>query len=251
MIKEYNIINNPDLSICIIIKNRSHLIVDYEEIPLGTLKKHSIELSGLKKNIPNIIENNKIKLELFKLSLISILKQKKENEKWEFIITDFNSNDVEMDKYLKNILNNNPYKLISINESFNRGRGLNICIKNASSENIFCCDTDILFTSREVFDKAYNIIENRIYFPICFGLIEPTWQIGYWRKAGYGMNFFKKKLLKKYWTEKESYGKEDNIFFNYYKSINLIIREKVNGYYHMWHPENMLFKNKYYKENIS
>ena len=36
--------------------------------------------------------------------------------------------------------------------------------------------------------------QNKVFFPICFNFVEPSHQVGYYRKSGYGLNF-KKSML--------------------------------------------------------
>ena len=51
------------------------------------------------------------------------------------------------------------------------------------------------------------------------------------------------------WTEYDTHGREDNDFWNYFNNRNMCVREEVNDYYHQWHPENLEFKIKYWRNN--
>ena len=47
------------------------------------------------------------------------------------------------------------------------------------------------------------------------------------------------------WKHNISWGEEDNEMRNNFKE-DQIIREKISGYYHQWHPESIVFKTQEY-----
>lgn len=235
-----------ELSIIIPVKNRSKIQCNFTNIQLKTFERHRISTTGFKDEVFKI--KDKIELRLLLRCLESLQNIKERFEEFEVIIVDFGSKDFDMKK-LESKYPDLTIKLIKVNDYFSRGRGLNIGFKHSTKENMFFCDTDMLFKTREVFDIAYKYMEdNRAYFPICFDLCEPTHQIGYWRTSGYGMVFMNKKTYGNYeWSEYNSLGKEDNDIWAIFGDN--AIRERVNGYFHQWHPATFDFKNKYYKHN--
>jgi glycosyltransferase involved in cell wall biosynthesis len=238
---------NEKISIIIPLKNRTNILVDYDKIPLKLYKKHNIELSGLpKKNFT--IENNKVRITPLLENLKSIEKFS-DKYNFEIIIVDFMSDDYD----LLTIDNSLNIRIIKVDEYFSRGLGLNKGYENAKGSLIFYCDADMYFHTDELFKESFNIIAlNRVFFPICFDLIEPSHQIGYWRESGYGMIFLTKDIIKEInfkWEEYNTLGKEDNDAFSIFESKNIVERKKVDGYYHLWHPPNKEFKNSNYKFN--
>ena len=235
------------LTIVIPLKNRTDITVDYEPIQLKTFCRHTLELTGFKNEIKI---SNKIKLKLLLNCLESLKNIKKENEHFEIILVDFNSDDFDV-KLLETNQNNYIIRVIKEKNFFSRGKGLNIGLKHSTNDNILFCDADMLFKNHHIFDSLYQEIDNgKVFFPICFDLCEPTHQLGYWRTSGYGICGLNKKLLQEYnykWSEYDTLGKEDNDFWGFFDKLNLTTRYKVKGYYHQWHPPNKEFKNKYYK----
>ena len=241
-----------EISFIITLKNRTKISVEYDGISLSTLEKYNIISSGLEKNI--IISNNgTIRLELLINLLKSIINIQTSNDIFEIIIVDFNSTDYRLDLLLKifdsddvnksnKFKSNKPnIKIINMNGPFNRGLGMNIGVSYSTKENIFFIDSDMLFTSHEIFD-LFSKLDTDVFFPICFNLCDPYHQIGYWKSDSYKTCIIKKnKILK--WDEFESYGLED---ISYYKKYENIERMNVKGYYHQWHPTSIDFKNKYY-----
>lgn len=239
-------------SIVIPIKNRTSIAVDYEPIPLRVLQRNNIKLSGLEKKEIKMTRDGKIIIDLLLNFLESLSKIKDEDEKFEIIIVDFNSDDYDLNKLHKKF----PaleIKIIKEESAFSRGRGLNIGFRFATKENIFFCDADMMVTTRDLFNIAYVELKNgKVFFPVCFGLCEPSHQLGYYRNSGYGMTMITMETLKNNgykWSEYESLGKEDDDFWDFFSAKNLCTRTQVIGYYHQWHPESQEFKNRYYKHN--
>lgn len=241
-----------EFSIIIPIKNRTSIFVDYEQIPLRVLQRNSLVLSNLNKKEIKVTKDGKLILTLLLTFLDSLTKIKHIDENIEIVLVDFDSDDYDLTK-LEKIYSELTFVIIKEKSHFSRGRGLNIGYRVSTKENIFFCDADMLLESHELFDVAYIELEkNKVLFPICFGLCEPSHQIGYWRNKGYGMCLVNRKILvdkKFYWEEYDSLGKEDEDFWNFFNKFDICSRKKINGYYHQWHPESQEFKNKYYKYN--
>ena len=242
---------SKEWSIIIAIKNRTNIFVDYEPIPLKILQNHTLEPSGLKHEI-KLTTDNKIILDLLINYLKSLEDIKLPDEIFEIVIVDFKSEDYDMEN-LKYKFNNLTIKIVESDSNFSRGKGLNIGYNNSTKNNIFFCDADMFLSTRELFDNAYKYLEqNKIYFPICLSLCEPSHQMGYWRKTGYGMCMISKDLYEsnKYnWDEYDTLGKEDDNIWAFYNDKNMCTRDKVHGYFHQWHPETKEFKNKFYKNS--
>lgn len=244
-----NLENN--LSIVIALKNRSEIIADYEKIPLRVLLRHDLTKTNLKKKIKYTNEKpHRIKLNLL-LNCLDSIQNLKTNINFEVVIVDFLSDDYQISKLPKNYKNLDIKLIQTNNKFFSRGKGLNIGFKKCKYDNIFFCDADMEFKSDLVFQKGLKYLnQNKVFFPICFNFVEPSHQFGYYRKSGYGLNFVKKTMLNNYkWTEYDTHGREDNDFWDYFNNKNMCVREEVKDYYHQWHPENLEFKIKYWRNN--
>ncbi len=241
-----------EFSIIIPIKNRTSIVVDYEPIPLRVIQRNNLFKSDLEKKEIKMTKDGKIILNLLLNFLESLSTIKHDDETFEIILVDFESDDYDLSNLYKifPLLN---IKIINEKSYFSRGKGLNIGFKHSTKENIFFCDADMLLTNRNLFDVAYDeLAKEKILFPICFGLCEPSHQMYYVRNSGYGMIMMKKEMLIKNeyaWSEYDSLGKEDDDFWGFFSSKNLSSRRQIVGYYHQWHPESQEFKNRYYKCN--
>ena len=236
---------SKQISITIPLKNRTSILVDYEPIQLKTFIRHKLVYTDEKHPI-KIEKGNKIRLNLLLNCLKSLETIKKDDETFELVLVDFMSDDFNLDK-LQNMFKKLEIKIVKVDDYFSRGKGLNIGYQNSSYDTVFFCDADMIFFTREVFDRAYEVIDNGdAYFPICLDLCEPSHQFGYWRTSGYGMSFVKKsEKVDGTWSEYGSLGKEDNDFWEMHDGCR--VREKIGGYCHQWHPPTKAFKNKYYK----
>ena len=241
-----------EFSVIIPIKNRTSISVDYEPIPLRVLSRNTLILSELGRKDLKMTKDGKIVLDLLLNFLSSLSKIKQDDETFEVVLTDFESDDYDLRKLPKKFPNL-QFKIITEKSSFSRGKGLNIGFKNSTKSNLFFCDADMLLTTHELFDKAYEELnDNKVFFPVCFGLTEPSHQFGYWRNSGYGMCMMKKETLthSNYkWSEYNSLGKEDDDIADYFKNNGYMSRYQIKGYFHQWHPESQQFKNKYYRCN--
>ena len=208
----------PEFSIIIPIKNRTFFKVNYEPPGLSIFRNHIIEPSNLpKRKIDK--RGTDIVLQLLINNLESLTKLLDKYD-FEIILVDFASTDYSQKK-LKAQFPKLKINIINEETFFSRGKGLNIGFKNSTKKNVMFCDADMLFNTDEVFISAIKELDNgNVFFPICFDLIEPSHQIGYWRETGFGIMFGNKKNLIKLgfkWSEYETLGKEDDDaheFFN-------------------------------------
>lgn len=211
------------------------------------------------KNRTNINVNNRgknINLKLFHNNLHALFKCKQSNEKWELVVVDFKSDDVNMQEYLQEAFekNNDPtftYKLVTMeDEFFNKGKGLNESHKHASYELMLYLDADMLLDGRKIIDVAYErcIPENKAFFPICMTYRNPEHTISAPRETGTGNVFISKSLLSKVrWPEYEQWGYEDEHFYQNLNKVGMTFRMNTKDFFHQWHPNDSNFKNRYHK----
>lgn len=236
----------PEFSIIIPLINRASIDVNFEPAGLNIFRDHNIHLSGLpKKKITK--RGTDLRLNLL-LENLKSLRKFINNYNFEVIIVDFGSKDYNKKKLISDYEELN-LKIVEEKRFFSRGYGLNVGFKYVTKNNILYCDADMYFYTDEIFKSAINELnKNKVFFPVCFDLIEPSHQIGYWRETGYGIFFIRKKLVEErkfLWSEYNSLGKEDEDAFNFFKKD--ASRYRVNGYYHQWHPSSKFFKNQFYK----
>ena len=236
-----------ELSFVIPLMNRTQVLCDYEPIPLKLFERHDLQKTGFKNELKKV--RGHIRLNLL-INCLESLEKIRGEDKFQIVLVDFGSTDYNLDKLVKRF-SGLEILIIRVNEYFSRGRGLNIGYEQAKYANVFFCDADMLFTKRDVIENGYSVIsKGKIYFPICMDLCDPTHQFGYWRTSGYGMCIVGKDMYfqSKYrWSEYGCLGKEDNDIWNIFNGKGMTVREKVDGYFHQWHPPGFAFKNQYYQ----
>jgi len=191
--------------------------------------------------LPYINNNNTEYLYLLGNNLNSLKNIIKLDDLWEFIIVDFGSTDViNVNTFLKSILDvpNITYKIITLNEAFNRGKGLNIGFENCSHDIIFCYDADMMIHTYKLFDdiQKYVVEEQNAFFPICWSYHDHTHKTGWKRDTGKGNVIVLKKYYNNY-IEKTTWGGEDDINYAHFKNNNKVVREFYEDkFVHQWHP---------------
>jgi glycosyltransferase involved in cell wall biosynthesis len=239
-----------DLAICIVVKNRSNLVV-YQEDPIETYKhvESMIQDSPCLEHFPPTLNRDAtVTLNLLPKLLMSLRMIKNGNDNWTVIVVDYESTDVNVPNIVHQMLDGHIRYVVHTEKGvFSRGSGLHIAAnlaKERGHDSLFFCDADMYFTKHFIFDQAKEALKkNKIYFPMCFSFTQPDHLKGFWRDTGYGMMFIS---LEKYfsiqgWQHNISWGEEDNLMFRNFKSEE-ILRTRAIGYFHQWHPNSIVFK---------
>lgn len=242
-----------DLAICIVVKNRSNLVV-YQEDPIETYKHilSKIQETPCDQHFPPTLNRDAtITLNLLPKLLMSLRMIKTGNDNWTIIIIDYESRDVNVSQIAHQILDGHVrYVVHTEKEQFSVGTGRHIAAtlaKERGHDSLFFCGADMYFTKHFIFDQAKEILaKEKVYYPICFSFTQPDHMFGFWRDSGYGMLFCK---TEKYfsdsvipWRHNVAWGEEDNLMFQNFKSEE-IVRSRAFGYFHQWHPNSFVFKN--------
>ena len=240
-----------NLAICISLKNRSNLTVKQEDPNTYNFMANNIQLAPTVVDPPKVLANGDIELHLLPRMLASLAEFKRPEYSWHVIIVDFGSTDANIDTICQETLGEIPYTIKKETATFNRGGGLDkaACIAlKLGIESLFFCDSDMIFTSHDIFDQASYILRlEKVYYPICFSYTNSNHTHGFWRDTGYGMVFMKTSTYfqSPRFKNNITWGYEDSDLYNGFHR-NMTVRTRASGYFHQWHPNSSEFKTREY-----
>jgi glycosyltransferase involved in cell wall biosynthesis len=205
------------ISICIAIKNRSR-----------------IELEGRE-------------LRLFPRCVASIAEATSGLEPCELVVADWDSDDWPLADWLEEAAAPLPVRIVRMSGGFSRGRGLNAAAREARGDCLLFTDADSLLGSA-LFERGIECCRNEsAFFPVLFSYDGPEHCDGWWRNEGYGNCMVPRALFERSggWPEYETWGREDDDFHERLSAIAPVVRERVAGFFHQWHPDDAAWKNRY------
>lgn len=206
-----------NLSICVTVKNRSRADVDGEELLL----------------FPKCVQ--------------SIVDAVEPGISCELVVADWHSDDWPLNEWIHEYAHPIPVNILQLEGGFSRGLGLNIAANAAKSDFLLFADTDLLLGS-EVIDSGLTLLrENKAYFPILYYFNDTTHTDGWWNHYSYGNCFVTKKMFNEagQWPEYKTWGKEDDHFYENVGKVAEVFREQSGGFFHQWHPDDLIWKNRY------
>jgi len=206
----------PLLSVCTTIKNRSRLEVEGRELLL--FPRCVASLREALKDVPS-----------------------------ELIVADWGSEDWPLREWLAEASSPIPVRVIQIEGTFSRGKGLNAAARAARGEVLFFADADALVSARVVHEGIEHARSGKAYFPIIFAYDSPEHSAGRWCEGGFGHCFMAKRAFEEAggWPEYRSWGREDKELWRIISERQPVVREKAAGFHHQWHPEDPGWKNRY------
>ncbi|MEM6258481.1 MAG: glycosyltransferase [Planctomycetota bacterium] len=199
----------PDLSVCVSLRNRSAVAYEGAYLPL----------------FPNSVE-----------ALARAARSG--GYRVELVVADFDSDDASPRDWINDLADGLQVQLLQVDGGFSRGKGLNQAAELARSKRLLLSDADVLI-DRDALDRAIEVInEGKAWFPV-FHCYNERGEAEFWLDDGYGIVGLHRDLYNQSngVPEFESWGGEDDLFFDRVHRLGGTIRERWAGLRHQWHPD--------------
>jgi glycosyltransferase involved in cell wall biosynthesis len=162
-------------------------------------------------------------------------------------VADWHSDDWPLAEWFENAVGSIPHRVIELNGDFSRGKGRNAAANSARGDALFFLDADCTIEA-SVCEAARGYVElGKAYFPVVYSYDSPAHTSGWWRHTGYGNCAMSREVFEQTggWPDYDRWGKEDDDFFAKVSSLAAVVREQTPGFFHQWHPDTVLWKDRY------
>jgi glycosyltransferase involved in cell wall biosynthesis len=199
----------PVISICVSLKNRSRIVAGDDTLQL----------------FPNCVRS---------LAQIARL-----HGPIELVVADFHSDDWPLDQWVVENAAPMAVQVVAMEGPFSKGRGLNAAVQAAQSDHLLLLDADMLVSEGAFLAGLDSLSKGRAFFPIIMGLDQDGNDVGWWGE-GTGIAFVPKAVFTQVGgiAEFQSWGGEDDLFYEAVTSLIPIDRGKLEGMVHQWHPDH-------------
>lgn len=198
-----------------------------------------------------VSHNKKIlDLKLFENNLRSLISLIQPSDKWEFIIVDYESTDVNMSEFVETLpkKDNLEFNVVTVKGTFDKGAGLNYSRIFLTNPVVFFLDADMMIKTRALFDDIETLVvkENKVLFPICWSYKNPEHTQGWKRSEGTGNVIQRVETIVPY-VNNNKWGHEDTKNHEHFVKAGMAHRTYYDkGFVHQWHPDEI--KHIYYTD---
>ncbi|MEM9702778.1 MAG: glycosyltransferase family A protein [Planctomycetota bacterium] len=205
--------SKPALSVCVSLKNRSRVTSEHGERAL----------------FPNCVSSLAAAAERLRIEDgIGPI---------ELIVADFNSDDHPPAAWLPEAATGLLWTLLRVDGPFCRGRGLNRAITRTAADLVFILEADLLI-DRSVLFRAHEVAAAGGVWSGVFQYLSPEGRRENWEGHGYGPIAAARAMIQAAGgvPEFESWGGDDDLFYERLTRLTPATRERLPGLRHQWHP---------------
>ncbi|QDT14241.1 glycosyltransferase family 2 protein [Alienimonas californiensis] len=158
----------------------------------------------------------------------------------ELVVADFYSDDRPILEWLPEAAGPLAWTLVPVGGAFSRGRGLNRAAAVAAAERLLLCDADLLLTP-EILRRAIDVVEEGGVWSPIFQYLTREGEPAYWEDRAHGVVAVSRARFAEVGgvPEFESWGGEDDLFYDRLARIGPVVRERAEGLRHQWHPDRL------------
>jgi len=204
------------ISVCITVKNRSRLEVGGREILLLPNCLQSVAAAGQPDDV-------------------------------EIVVSDWHSDDWPLSEWAEEAVAPLPLRIVTVDGDFSRGRGRNVSAGQAKGDVLLFLDAEIIIPQDLLEYGLRHVAAGRAVFPVYHKYAAPEHTHGDWCHGSFGNAMLSRDLFLRSgrWPELERWGGEDNMFHEAVRRIAPIVRDRLPGMRHQWHPNSLAWKDRY------
>lgn len=164
----------------------------------------------------------------------------------ELVVADWTSDDWPLNDWIMLEAGHVPVRVITPPGNFARGVGRNTAGRAAAGDILLFLDADMLVSPALLRRSEETVRQGHSYFPVCWSFDDPGHTRGWWRTTGFGNCALTKLTFDQLaWPVTRLWGGEDVRFHSNVQCLTPVLRERVEGFCHQWHPTDRAFKDRY------